>query len=137
MKVPNNGGSQLLQLTLQLHADLWQALGRAGITPLQAYVLLYVHEQRNSAAKVSDIARLLRLRLPTVSELLKGMKRKKWLTSQEASQDRRVRILALTKYGQGARQKAVAALEAVVARYNRTHTGTGQAIRILGEALKQ
>lgn len=130
-------GFPLLQLTLQLHADLWQALDRAGVTPLQAYVLLYVQENEGAGARPSDIARQLRVRVPTISELLRAMKQKKWLTSRRLEYDRRSQALGLTKAGQAAMRRAVVALDALAARYNGAHTGSAEAIRVLGEALKQ
>lgn len=133
----NQTGPELLQVTLQLHADLWKTLDRAAVTPLQAYVLIYVHEHQDSTVRPGDIAKVLRLKLPTISELLSAMIRKKWLTSKEHEHDRRSRALNLTNTGRAAMRRAVVALKALEARYSGNHTGSTEAIRVLADALKQ
>jgi DNA-binding MarR family transcriptional regulator len=75
--VTHNGHEKLtlLELVLQLHGDFRRSLEPIRVTPLQAGVLLYL--QRYTDASVTDAATALRLRLPTLSEVVKDLVRKR------------------------------------------------------------
>ena len=74
----------LLKLVLQLHDEFIRSLEPIRVTPLQAGVLLFL--RRHAEARVSDAATALRVRLPTVSEVVKDLVRKRWVTKRPRSQ---------------------------------------------------
>ena len=98
--VTHNGHEKLtlLELVLQLHGDFRRSLEPIRVTPLQAGVLLYL--QRHMDARVTDAATALRLRLPTLSEVVKDLVRKRWVTKRYSVEDRRAVCLRLSRRGQ-------------------------------------
>ncbi len=98
--VEHNGHEKLtlLELVLQLHGDFRRSLEPIRVTPLQADVLLYL--QRHIDASVTDAATALRLRLPTLSEVVKDLVRKRWVTKRYSVEDRRAVCLRLSRRGQ-------------------------------------
>lgn len=88
----------LLEKVLRLHGDFRERLTPLGVTPLQAGVLLFLHH--HSKAKVSEAAAALRVRLPTLSEVLKDLVRKRWVTRQYSVKDRRALCLQLSRQGE-------------------------------------
>jgi DNA-binding MarR family transcriptional regulator len=98
--VEHNGHEKLtlLELVLQLHGDFRRSLEPIRVTPLQAGVLLYL--QRHIDASVTDAATALRLRLPTLSEVVKDLVRKRWVTKRYSVEDRRAVCLRLSRRGQ-------------------------------------
>jgi DNA-binding MarR family transcriptional regulator len=87
----------LLELVLQLHGDFRRSLEPIRVTPLQAGVLLYL--QRHMDARVTDAATALRLRLPTLSEVVKDLVRKHWVTKRYSVEDHRAVCLRLSRRG--------------------------------------
>ena len=51
-------------------------------------------------ARVTDAATALRLRLPTLSEVVKDLVRKRWVTKRYSVEDRRAVCLRLSRRGQ-------------------------------------
>ena len=98
--VEHNGHEKLtlLELVLQLHGDFRRSLEPIRVMPLQADVLLYL--QRHIDASVTDAATALRLRLPTLSEVVKDLVRKRWVTKRYSVEDRRAVCLRLSRRGQ-------------------------------------
>ena len=98
--VAHNGHEELtfLELVLQLHGDFRRSLEPIRVTPLQAGVLLYL--QRHMDARVTDAATALRLRLPTLSEVVKDLVRKRWVTKRRSVTDTRAVCLSLSRRGQ-------------------------------------
>ena len=98
--VEHNGHEELtlLELVLQLHGEFRRSLEPIRVTPLQAGVLLYL--QRHMDAKVTDAAAALRVRLPTLSEVVKDLVRKRWVTKRRSVKDRRAVCLSLSRRGQ-------------------------------------
>ena len=67
------------------------------VTPLQAGVLLFI--RRHANARVTDAAAAFRLRLPTSSEVVKALARKRWVTKRRSVKDDRVVVLSLSRWG--------------------------------------
>ena len=97
--VEHNGYEELtlLELVLQLHGEFRRSLEPIRVTPLQAGVLLFI--RRHANARMTDAATTLRLRLPTLSEVVKALARKRWVTKRRSVKDDRVVVLSLTRWG--------------------------------------
>src|SRR2546427_8980639 len=93
--VEHNGFEELtvLELVLQLHGEFRRSLEPIRVTPLQAGVLLFI--RRHANARVTDAAAAFRLRLPTLSEVIKALARERWVTKRRSVKDDRVVILSL------------------------------------------
>jgi DNA-binding MarR family transcriptional regulator len=104
-EVKRNGHEELtlLELVLQLHGEFRRSLEPIGVTPLQAGVLLFL--SRHAEARVTDAATALRLRLPTLSEVVKDLVRKRWVAKRRSVTDTRVVHLSLSRRGQVLAQK--------------------------------
>jgi DNA-binding MarR family transcriptional regulator len=87
----------LLELMLQLHGEFRRTLEPIRVTPLQAGVLLFIRRHVN--ARVTDAAAAFRLRLPTLSEVVKALTRKRWVTKRRSVKDDRVVVLSLCRWG--------------------------------------
>jgi len=90
--------STLLELVLQLHGDFRPRLEPIRVTPLQAGVICILH--RHADARVTDAATAFRLRLPTLSEVVKDLVRKRWVTKRRSVTDARVVHLRLSRRGE-------------------------------------
>jgi DNA-binding MarR family transcriptional regulator len=88
----------ILELVLQLHGEFRRSLEPIRVTPLQAGVLLFL--RRHAEARVTDTATALRLRLPTLSEVVNDLVRKRWVTKRRSVTDTRVVHLRLSQRGQ-------------------------------------
>jgi len=66
----------LLELVLRLEGEFRRSLEPIRVTPLQAGVLLYLY--RHVDAGVTDAATALRVRVPTLSGVVKDLVRKRW-----------------------------------------------------------
>ena len=86
----------LLELVLQLHGEFRRSLEPIRVTPLQAGVLLFL--RRHANARMTDAATALRLRLPTLSEVVKALARKRWVTKRRSVKDDRVVVLSLSRW---------------------------------------
>jgi DNA-binding MarR family transcriptional regulator len=87
----------ILELVLQLHGDFRRRLEPIRVTPLQAGVILFL--RRHADARVTDTATALRVRLPTLSEVLNDLVRKRWVTRRRSVTDTRVVHLRLSRRG--------------------------------------
>lgn len=87
----------LLELVLQLHDEFRRSLEPIRVTPLQAGILLFLH--RHAKANVTDAAATLRVRQPTLSEVVNGLVRKRWVTKRRSVTDTRVVHLLLSRRG--------------------------------------
>ena len=88
----------ILELVLQLHGEFRRSLEPIRVTPLQAGVLLCL--RRHAEARMTDTATALRLRLPTLSEVVNDLVRKRWVTKRRSVTDTRVVHLRLSQRGQ-------------------------------------
>jgi DNA-binding MarR family transcriptional regulator len=87
----------LLELVLQLQGEFRKSLEPIRVTPLQAGVILYLH--RRADARLTDAAATLRVRQPTLSEVVKYLVRKRWVTRRRSVMDPRVVHLLLSRRG--------------------------------------
>ncbi len=87
----------ILELVLQLHGEFRRSLEPIRVTPLQAGVLLFL--RRHAEARVTDTATALRLRLPTLSEVVNDLVRKRRVTKRRSVTDTRVVCLSLSRRG--------------------------------------
>jgi DNA-binding MarR family transcriptional regulator len=114
----------LLELVLQLHGEFRRSLEPIRVTPLQAGVLLYL--QRHMDARVTDAATALRLRLPTLSEVVKDLVRKRWVIKRRSVTDTRVVHLLLSRRGNALAlqiEKRVRQVNATLAKQDRSALG--------------
>ena len=88
----------LLELVLRVQGEFRRTLEPIRVTPLQAGMLLYL--QRHTDAKLTDAADALCLRLPTLSDVVKDLVRKRWVTKRYSVEDRRAVCLRLSRRGQ-------------------------------------
>jgi DNA-binding MarR family transcriptional regulator len=88
----------LLEVVLRVEGEFRRSLEPIRVTPLQAGVLLFLH--RHAEANVTDAATALRVRLPTVSAVVKDLVRKRWVTKRRSVTDTRVVHLLLSRRGQ-------------------------------------
>jgi DNA-binding MarR family transcriptional regulator len=96
-------GSTLLELLLQLHDEFRRSLEPIRVTPLQAGVLLFL--RRHAEARVTDAATALRLRPPTLSEVVNDLVRTRWVTKRRSVTETRVVHLSLSRRGRVLAQK--------------------------------
>ena len=98
--IEHNGHEErtLLDLVLQLHSEFRKSLDLVRVTPLQAGVMLFL--RRHADAGVTDAATALRVRVPTMVEVVKYLVRKRWVTNRRPVEDRRTVCLRLTRQGQ-------------------------------------
>jgi DNA-binding MarR family transcriptional regulator len=96
-KVRKKTGPTRLELLLRLEGDYRKRLGPIRVTPSQAGVILFL--RRHAEVRVTDTATALRLRLPTLSEVIKDLVRKRWVTKRRSVTDTRVVHLSLSRRG--------------------------------------
>jgi DNA-binding MarR family transcriptional regulator len=93
----------LLEVVLRLHGEFRRTLEPIRVTPLQAGVLLFL--SRYLEARVTDVATALRVRTPTLSEVVNDLVRKRWVTKRRSVTDTRVVHLRLSRRGEELAQK--------------------------------
>ena len=95
----HNGHEELtlLERVLQLHGDFRRSLEPIRVTLLQAGVLLYL--RRHADAKLTDAAAALRVRQPTLHEVVEDLVRKRWVTKRRSVKDDRDVCLRLIRRG--------------------------------------
>lgn len=86
-----------LERVLQWHGHFRRSLEPHRVTPLQAALLLFV--SRQAEAKLTDVARALRVKPPTLAEVVKDLVRKQWVTKRRSVVDTRVMHLRLSRRG--------------------------------------
>jgi len=118
----------ILELVLQLHGEFRRSLEPIRVTPLQAGVLLFL--RRHAEANVTDTAAALGIRLPTLSEVVKDLMCKRWVTKRRSLTDTRVVHLRLSQRGQVVTRK----IENQVRQVN---TGVAAETILTADGLKQ
>ena len=93
----------MLELVLQLHGEFRRSLEPIRVTPLQAGVILFL--RRHTDAKLTDAAASLGVRLPTLSEVVKDLVRKRWVTKRRSATDTRAVCLSLSRRGAALAQR--------------------------------
>ena len=111
--VEHNGHEELtlLELVLQLHGEFRRSLEPIGVTPLQAGVLLYV--RRHTGTNMTNAAAALCVRMPTLSEVVQDLVRKRWVTKRRALHDDRALCLRLSRQGEVLVQKIMKHIRAI------------------------
>lgn len=104
-EVKHNGHEELtlLELVLQLHGEFRRSLEPIRVTPLQAGVILFL--RRHTDAKLTDAAASLGVKLPTLSEVVKDLVRKRWVTKRRSATDTRAVCLSLSRRGAALAQR--------------------------------
>jgi len=88
-----------LERVLWLQGQFRRELEPIGVTPLQAGVLLYVYVRRHTETNMTKTAAALSLRLPTLTDVVNDLVRKRWVTKQRLVTDARVVQLRLSRRG--------------------------------------
>ena len=83
----------MLELVLWLHGEF-----RRRLEPLQAGVMLYLH--RCADARVTEAAKALRVKPPTLTDVVQDLIRKRWVTKRRSADDGRVFHLRLSRRGE-------------------------------------
>jgi DNA-binding MarR family transcriptional regulator len=114
----HNGDEKLtlLELVLRVQGEFRRSLEPIRVTPLQAGVLLFLC--RHADAKLTDAAAALCLRLPTLSDVVKDLVRKRWVTKRRSVTDTRAVCLALSRQGQVLTRKIEAQVGRVSTQIN-------------------
>jgi DNA-binding MarR family transcriptional regulator len=86
-----------LERVLQLHGQFRRSLEPLRVTPFQAGVLLHV--RRHTETNMTNTAAALCVRLPTLSEVVNDLVRKRWVTRRRSMTDTRVVHLQLSQRG--------------------------------------
>jgi len=97
--VEHNGREEptLLELMLPLHGEFRRHLEPIRVALLQAGVILFLG--RHADARVKDAATALRVRQPTMVEVVQDLVQKCWVTKRQSVQDRRAVSLRLSRRG--------------------------------------
>lgn len=115
---PKGGSKGRLPITVHLAAGLekiglamksrtWRREGRAGLGPLQRQVLTLLRAKADHSAQVSAIADELVVRLPTASEAVATLERKRLVRRNRSHRDGRIVTVELTARGARACAPAV------------------------------
>ncbi len=88
----------ILELVLRLHGDFRRRLEPIRVTPLQAGVMLYL--DRHVDARLTEAAAALRVKAPTLTEVVQDLVRKRWVSKRQSAEDGRVFRLRLSRRGQ-------------------------------------
>jgi DNA-binding MarR family transcriptional regulator len=110
----------LLEVVLQLHGGFRRSLESIHVTPLQAGVLLFLG--RHAEANMTNAATALRVTPPTLSDVVKDLVRKRWITKRRSVTDTRVVHLRLSRRGDALAlhiQQRVRQVEATLTREDR------------------
>jgi DNA-binding MarR family transcriptional regulator len=105
-----SGGTDRLPITVHLATGLekiglamksrtWRREGRAGLGPLQRQVLALLRSKPDQSAQVSAIAEELVVRLPTASEAVATLERKRLVKRRRSMRDGRIVTVELTARG--------------------------------------
>ena len=97
--LPNRLVTALSKIGLAMKSRTWRRQGRQGIGPLQVQVLTFLRARPNQSATVSTIARELSVKLPTASEVIRTLERKRLVRRRRRELDNRVVTVHLTALG--------------------------------------
>jgi len=89
----------LEKIGLAMKSRTWRREGRAGLGPLQRQVLTLLRAMPNKSAQVSAIAEELVVRLPTASEVVATLERKRLVKRRRSMRDGRIVTVELTARG--------------------------------------
>lgn len=89
----------LEKIGLAMKSRTWRREGRAGLGPLQRQVLTLLRGKSDQSAQVSEIAEELVVRLPTASEAVATLERKRLVKRRRSHRDGRIVTVELTAKG--------------------------------------
>lgn len=89
----------LEKIGLAMKSRTWRREGRSGLGPLQRQVLAVLRCQPKHMAQVSQIAEELAVKLPTASEAVATLERKRLVRRRRSSNDGRVVTVELSEKG--------------------------------------
>lgn len=89
----------LEKISLAMKSRTWRREGRAGLGPLQRQVLTLLRAKPDHKAQVSAIAEELVVRLPTASEAVATLERKRLVKRRRSNLDGRIVTVELTEKG--------------------------------------
>ena len=89
----------LHKIGLAMKSRPWRRTGLQGVGPLQSQVLTALHSKPDQSATVSTIARELSVKLPTASEVIRTLERKRLVRRRRTQADHRVVVVQLTAKG--------------------------------------
>jgi len=87
------------KIGLAMKSRSWRREGRAGLGPLQRQVLTLLRSKPGQVAQVSTIANELVVRLPTASEAVATLERKRLVRRKRTERDGRIVTVELTSRG--------------------------------------
>ena len=82
-----------------INARLYRVLQPLRVTPLQAAILVYLYNHQAEPARVTWLAEVFHLRMPTLSEAVSTLVRRGFLKKQRSKTDGRARDLVVTTKG--------------------------------------
>src|ERR1051325_770957 len=94
-KMPRHNNLMLLEVTLRLHGEFRRRFAPLRVTVLQAGVILYLCRHTN--AKLTETADALRIKPSTLTEVIRDMVGRRWVTNRRSPQDRRAVCLRLRR----------------------------------------
>jgi DNA-binding MarR family transcriptional regulator len=131
----------LERIGLSMKSRTWRREGRSGLGPLQRQVLGVLHFQPQRTAQVSQIAEQLAVRLPTASEAVATLERKRLVRRRRSKSDGRVVTVELTAKGvrvcEGSPNKSGALLSATASLSSREQASLLHALIKLIRALQE
>jgi len=107
LPMPVQLAAGLEKISLAMKSRTWRREGQAGLGPLQRQVLTLLRGKPDHTAQVSAIAKELVVRLPTASEAVATLERKRLVKRSRSQRDGRIVTVELTARGERACAPAV------------------------------
>ena len=107
LPMPVQLAAGLEKISLAMKSRSWRREGQAGLGPLQRQVLTLLRGKPDHTAQVSAIAKELVVRLPTASEAVATLERKRLVKRSRSQRDGRIVTVELTARGARACAPAV------------------------------
>jgi DNA-binding MarR family transcriptional regulator len=107
LPLPVQVAAGLEKISLAMKSRTWRREGQAGLGPLQRQVLTLLRSKPDQSAQVSAIAQELVVRLPTASEAVATLERKRLVKRFRSHRDGRIVNVELTARGARACAPAV------------------------------
>jgi DNA-binding MarR family transcriptional regulator len=101
----------LLESALRLQGEFRRSLEPIQVTPLQAAMILFL--RRHEDGRVSDLAIVFCLKLPTVVQVVNVLERRRWVGRRTSEKDGRAVCLRLSRQGQTLARKIEAQIRNV------------------------
>ena len=96
LPMPVQVAAGLEKISLAMKSRTWRREGQAGLGPLQRQVLTLLRGKTDHSAQVSAIAKELVVRLPTASEAVATLERKRLVKRYRSHRDGRIVTVELT-----------------------------------------